>query len=54
MNTITITVALFGTTMFACVNVPSTILSDFSHILRGPFGFLIIGVFLYMLMISLG
>ena len=52
-----ITVALFGTTTFACVNVPSTILGDFFHILLGPFGFLITGVFtgvfLYMLMISL-
>jgi len=52
-----ITIALFGTTTFACVNVPSTLLGDFFHIVLGPFGFLITGifsgVFLYMLLISL-
>ncbi|MBP2657205.1 MAG: hypothetical protein H6Q69_237 [Firmicutes bacterium] len=52
-----ITIALFGTTTFACVNVPSTLLGDFFHILLGPFGFLVTGlftgVFLYMLLISL-
>ena len=48
-----ITIALFGTCAFAVVNVPSTLLNDFFHILLGPFGFLITGMFsgimLYML-----
>lgn len=52
-----ITIALFGTTTFACVNVPSTLLGDFFHVLLGPFGFLITGlfsgVFQYMLLIAL-
>ena len=48
-----ITIALFGTCAFAVVNVPSTLLNDFFHILLGPFSFLITGMFsgvmLYML-----
>lgn len=52
-----ITIALFGTATFACVNVPSTLLGDFFHILLGPFSFLVTGifsgVFLYMLLIAL-
>ena len=48
-----ITIALFGTCAFAVVSVPSTLLNDFFHILLGPFGFLITGMFsgvvLYML-----
>ena len=52
-----VTVALFGAAVFAVVNVPSTLLNDFFHVLLGPFGFLVTGlfssVFLYMLEISL-
>ncbi len=52
-----VTIALFGAVTFAVVNVPSTLLNDFFHILLGPFGFLITGLFsslcLYMLIISL-
>jgi len=52
-----VTIALFGAVAFAVVNVPSTLLGDFFHILLGPFGFLITGLFssvcLYMLIISL-
>ena len=52
-----ITIALFGAAAFAVVNVPSTLLSDFFHVLLGPFGFLVTGLFtslfLYMLIVSL-
>ncbi|MEN6413554.1 MAG: hypothetical protein ABFC84_12495 [Veillonellales bacterium] len=52
-----VTAALFGAAVFAMVNVPSTLLNDFFHVLLGPFGFLITGlfssVFLYMLVVSL-
>lgn len=52
-----ITIALFGTSAFALVNIPSTLLNDFFHILLGPFGFLITGlfngIFLYMLIAAL-
>ena len=48
-----ITVALFGTCAFAVVSVPATLFNDFFHVLLGPFGFLITGMFsgvvLYML-----
>lgn len=52
-----ITIALFGAAAFAVVNVPSTLLNDFFHVVLGPFGFLVTGlfnsVFLYMLVVSL-
>jgi len=52
-----VVIALFGAVAFAVVNVPSTLLGEFFHILLGPFGFLITGLFssvcLYMLIISL-
>lgn len=52
-----ITIALFSTTTFATVNVPSSLIGDFFHILLGPFSFLITGLFtgvvFYMLLISL-
>ena len=52
-----VTIALFGAAAFAVVNVPSTLLNDFFHILLGPFGFLITGlfsgVFLYMMVVAL-
>ncbi|TWH49146.1 hypothetical protein [Sporomusa sp. KB1] len=52
-----VTIALFGAAAFAVVNVPSTLLNDFFHILLGPFGFLLTGlfsgVFLYMLVVAL-
>lgn len=52
-----VTIALFGAAAFATVNVPSVLLNDFFHILLGPFGFLVTGlfhsVFLYMLIIAL-
>jgi len=52
-----ITIALFGAAAFATVNVPSVLLNDFFHILLGPFGFLVTGlfhsVFLYMMIIAL-
>ena len=52
-----ITIALFGTCAFAVVSVPATLLNDFCHILLGPFGFLITGMFsgvvLYMLVAAL-
>lgn len=52
-----VTIALFGACAFAVVNVPATLLSDFFHILLGPFGFLVSGlfngVFLYMIVVTL-
>lgn len=52
-----VTIALFGAAAFAVVNVPSTLLNDFFHILLGPFGFLVTGlfssVFLYMMVVAL-
>lgn len=52
-----VTVALFGAAAFAVVNVPSTLLNDFFHIILGPFGFLITGlfngIFLYMMVVAL-
>lgn len=52
-----VTIALFGAAAFAVVNVPSTLLNDFFHILLGPFGFLITGlfssIFLYMMVVAL-
>ncbi len=52
-----VTISLFGTAGFAVVNVPHTFLQDFFHIILGPFGFLVTGMFngiiLYMLIISL-
>jgi hypothetical protein len=52
-----VTIALFGTTSFAMVNVPATFLNDVFHIILGPFGGLVTGlfhgVFLYMLIVSL-
>ncbi|BBB91883.1 hypothetical protein MAMMFC1_02568 [Methylomusa anaerophila] len=52
-----VTIALFGAAAFTIVNVPTTLLNDFFHILLGPFGFLVTGifngVFLYMLVIAL-
>ncbi|WP_371378492.1 hypothetical protein [Sporomusa aerivorans] len=52
-----VTIALFGAAAFAVVNVPSTLLNDFFHILLGPFGFIITGlfsgVFLYMMVVAL-
>ncbi|QDR79102.1 MptD family putative ECF transporter S component [Sporomusa termitida] len=52
-----VTVALFGAAAFAVVTVPSTLLNDFFHILMGPFGFLVTGLFhsimLYMMIIAL-
>jgi hypothetical protein len=50
-------IALFGTTMFACVSIPASFLGDILHIVMGPFSFLITGLFsslfFYMLLISL-
>lgn len=52
-----ITISLFSTATFATVNVPSTLIGDFLHVILGPFSFLITGLFngvvLYMLLISL-
>ena len=52
-----ITIALFGTIIFAVVNVPGTLLWRFAHIFLGPFSFLITGFFheiiFYMLLTSL-
>lgn len=52
-----VTIALFGACAFAVVNVPATLLTDFFHILLGPFGFLVSGlfngVFLYMIVVTL-
>lgn len=52
-----ITIALFGAAAFATVTVPSTLLNDFFHVVLGPFGFLVTGlftsIFLYMLVVSL-
>lgn len=52
-----VTIALFGAVTFAVVNIPSTLLGDFFHILVGPFSFLITGLFssvcLYMLLVAL-
>lgn len=52
-----VTVALFGAAAFAVVNVPSTLFGEFFHILLGPFGFVISGlfssVFLYMIVMAL-
>ncbi|HWR05580.1 hypothetical protein [Sporomusa sp.] len=52
-----VTVALFGAAAFAVVTVPSTLLNDFFHILMGPFGFIVTGLFhsilLYMMIVAL-
>ncbi|MBU2700291.1 hypothetical protein Ga0466249_001383 [Sporomusaceae bacterium BoRhaA] len=52
-----VTIALFGAAAFAVVNVPSTLFGELFHILLGPFGFVISGlfssVFLYMIVMSL-
>ena len=52
-----ITAALFGATAFAVVSLPTTFVSDFFHIILGPFSFLITGMFsgilMYMLICSL-
>jgi hypothetical protein len=52
-----VTVALFGAAAFAIVNVPSTLFGEFFHVLLGPFGFVMSGlfssVFLYMIVMSL-
>lgn len=52
-----VTIALFGAAAFAVVNVPSALLNDFFHILLGPFGILITGLFngvlLYMMVVAL-
>lgn len=52
-----VTIALFGAAAFAVVNVPATLLNDFFHILLGPFGFMVTGlfhgVFLYMMIVAL-
>lgn len=52
-----VTIALFGAAAFAVVTVPATLLSDFFHILLGPFGFIITGlfhsVFLYTMLVAL-
>ncbi|GBG58142.1 hypothetical protein SPFL3102_01862 [Sporomusaceae bacterium FL31] len=52
-----VTIALFGAAAFAVVTVPSTLLSDFFHILLGPFGFIVTGlfhsVFLYTMLVAL-
>ena len=52
-----ITAALFGATAFAVVSLPTTFISDFFHIILGPFSFLITGMFsgilMYMLLCSL-
>ncbi|MEW6380143.1 MAG: hypothetical protein AB1611_11130 [bacterium] len=52
-----ITIALFGTIIFAVVNVPGTLLWRFAHIFLGPFSFFITGFFheiiFYMLLTSL-
>ncbi len=52
-----VTIALFGAAAFAAVNVPSTLLNDFFHILLGPFGVMITGLFngvlLYMMVVAL-
>jgi hypothetical protein len=52
-----ITIALFGTIIFAVVNVPGTLLWRLAHIFLGPFSFFITGFFheiiFYMLLTSL-
>jgi len=52
-----ISIALFGTIIFAVVNVPGTLLWRFAHIFLGPFSFFITGFFheiiFYMLLTSL-
>lgn len=52
-----ITISLFSTATFAMVNVPSTLIGDFLHVILGPFSFLVTGLFngviLYMLLVSL-
>ena len=52
-----ILIALFGTMMFAVVNVPGTILFNVAHVVLGPFSFLLTGLFyemiFYLLLISL-
>ncbi len=52
-----ILIALFGTVMFAVVNVPGTILFNVAHVLLGPFSFLLTGFFyeviFYLLLTSL-
>ncbi len=40
-----ITISLFGSMMFATINIPGTILFNFAHILLGPFSFLLTGIF---------
>lgn len=52
-----ILIALFGTVMFAVVNVPGTILFNVAHVLLGPFSFFLTGFFyeviFYLLLTSL-
>ncbi|WP_371366831.1 hypothetical protein SRRS_10360 [Sporomusa rhizae] len=52
-----VTIALFGASAFAVVNVPSTLLNDFFHIILGPFAVIVTGlfngVFLYMMVVAL-
>ncbi len=52
-----VTVSLFGAAAFAAVNVPSALFSDIFHVLLGPFGFLVSGLFngvcLYMIIVAL-
>ncbi len=52
-----ILISLFGTVMFAVVNVPGTILFNVAHVLLGPFSFFLTGFFyeviFYLLLTSL-
>lgn len=52
-----VTIALFGAAAFATVNVPTTLLNDFFHIIMGPFSFIVSGLFsgvcLYMMVVAL-
>lgn len=52
-----ILIALFGTVIFAVVNIPGTILFNVAHVLLGPFSFFLTGFFyeviFYLLLISL-
>ncbi len=52
-----VTTALFGAAVFVTVNVPTTLLGDFFHILLGPFSFLLTGLFsgsvFYLLLLAL-
>lgn len=52
-----ILIALFGTAIFAVVNIPGTLLANLANVLLGPFSFLITGFFyetlFYILLASL-